>query len=347
MTRIILSLTMVFLVLGGVGCLETALKYPKDYSEFSEEKFLNSQNSNRETVKLTGVISTLNFENKTFQLILTDGSSENIQLAPDVVLSLNNEKQTDLNFLTNGSLAEIFGTRDLASLITTARTVRVFNNQPIFIISPEAGSTITSPIIIDGFVNLATDKIYWQIKNPQDEIKSSGVRKIITETKKFFPLRLEIFLPALKTNDFSLKIFSKNPFTEIEENLVILPLNLLSINSSQFKVFFANDRLDNPASCQSVFPVDRTVAETSATGRAALLEILNGPTEIERYEGYRSGLPYGTTINSFVVSGGVATVTVSSELKKLSSCEEKRAEEQIRQTLLQIGAVKEVVIRNE
>lgn len=335
---------LIMVSLSGFGCLETALQYPKEYSEFQINSFETALNETNKTIELTGVVLSLSLDNKTFQLLLVDGSKENITIASEAVFSGDNGTVKNLSELKDGDLIKIFGTRDLANLNITARTIWAVGEQKIIITSPKPLATVTSPLVVEGFSNLQTNNLFWRIKNNLQETKYSGFSEFYPIQNSFAPLRLEIFLPTLETQDFILEIFTKNSQNKNEENLSSLPLHLLSVNTSNFTVFFSNDRLNSSGTCNTVFPVSRTITETSALGRASLLEILNGPTEKERYEGYRSSLPFGTTITSFVISGGVATVTISQDLEKTSTCERQRAEEQIKKTLLQISSVKSVVI---
>ena len=59
---------------------------------------------------------------------------------------------------------------------------------------------------------------------------------------------------------------------------------------------------------ENVSPVRRTIAATPAVARAALTELLAGPTEEEAASGLASAIPAGTSLRDVSVSGGVATV---------------------------------------
>ena len=59
---------------------------------------------------------------------------------------------------------------------------------------------------------------------------------------------------------------------------------------------------------EKVSPVRRTIAATPAVARAALTELLAGPTEEEAASGLASAIPAGTSLRDVSVSGGVATV---------------------------------------
>lgn len=336
--KYLLPILLVVVSFSGFSCLEAALQYPKEYS--TSPRSLN--NPTKEKIDLLGVISALDLVIQTFNLTLDNGSVEEIIFNNDTVFSSENGQQ-NLAKLQDGFLVSLSGEREPSSLITTANSIRQIEEKKIIITSPEEFDTITSQVIIKGFSNLQTNKIFWRIKDSTEVIKFSGVSQITTQSNSFIPLQLEIFLPALNDNDFSLEIFSKTP-TGQEENLVILPLHLFSTSISTFDVYFANQSQKN---CNGVFPVSRTVAETSAVGRAALLEILNGPTTEEQKAGYRTRLLESTTIKSFVISGGVATVTVSKDWEKNNACDKQLAEEQIKETLLQIDLVREVEIKIE
>lgn len=325
-----------------MGCLDEALKYPKDFSPTPtvEEK------NKTEIVELTGLISLIDTQTNNLQITLTDNQTEEILVASEASVVWNGAAGK-LSDLTTGSFAKIYGTRDLASLIITARTIRASTIEKLLVVSPTPGSTVTSPVIIEGFLKNNYQGLSWQIKTSGGASQLSETNNLEQSQTAYSAFRLEIYLPALEQTEFQIELSAENLKTKKTETLLSLPLSLLSINKSTLNIFFANNQLNTRRSCTEVFPVTRSVAETSALGRASLLQILNGPSENERYQGYRSSLPYKTIINSFIISGGIATVTVSKDIEKTSNCEKQRAFEQIKQTLLQIPSVKEVMIRIE
>lgn len=336
--RNLLLFSVIFLFLAGSGCLETVLEYPKDDSSTNNQ-------TEAPTISVSGVIQSLDSGGRLMLLKTVLGLEEEITVAANAVISIDNAEGRLLNDIPLGAVAEIFGTRDPATLIITARTVRADDLTKIKIVSPKESNTVTSPLIVDSFVKIAGQKIHWRIKDQNGSEKLSGFSEINGNKEAHEPFRLEIYLPALETNGFTLEVFAKQ--NDLEIGLVALPLRLLSTNKSSFQVFLANNSLNAAWSCTAVFPVDRTVAETSAVGRAALIELLNGPTETEQWQGYRSSLPLNTTIPSFIIVSKTATVTVSKNIEQAGNCEKQRAFEQIKQTLLQIDLVDGVVIQIE
>jgi hypothetical protein len=335
--KYLLLAMILFMTVSGGGCLESALEYPKTNE--------NSATETETTVDVIGIIRSIDQATSELELETADGLIENVVLDSQAVVTidgLSDKATTDLN---QNSLAEIFGTRDPTSLIITARTVRAEDVTRIKIVSPVANAITTSPVIINGFVKTSDEKIYWRVKDQNNAVQLSGFNAVSGIAGGYSSFTSEIFLPALEATNFSLEIFVKEKNTEVD--LQTVSLNLLSTEKSEFDIFFSNDRLNTTRACDIVFPATRVVAQTSAVGRAALLEILNGPSDAERYDDYRSSLPPGTAVSTFVINRGIATVTVSKNFNSLGACEKQRATEQIRQTLLGIGLVDDVVIEVE
>lgn len=117
--------------------------------------------------------------------------------------------------------------------------------------------------------------------------------------------------------------------------------------TTRIEVFFSNERFDpGIMECGRTYPVARDIAETSAVGRAALEELLKGPTVEEKAAGYFTSLNDGATVNSLVVQNGVAHADFSARLEENSggSCRVAAIRSQIANTLKQFPTVNEVVI---
>ena len=81
-------------------------------------------------------------------------------------------------------------------------------------------------------------------------------------------------------------------FVSILTLLVMLTSSLAAGQSPQtitIKVYFSNSKIGSCFDdCAKVYPLTRTIRKTSAVARAALEQLLGGPTEKERAEGYFS-----------------------------------------------------------
>ncbi len=113
------------------------------------------------------------------------------------------------------------------------------------------------------------------------------------------------------------------------------------------KVFFGNNRND-PQSlyCERAYPALREVTKTVAPARATLTELLAGPTEAERAQGFFTALNSGVALQSLTIKGGVATSDFSARLGEGvgGSCLVTAIRAQIGETLKQFSTVDSVII---
>jgi len=114
----------------------------------------------------------------------------------------------------------------------------------------------------------------------------------------------------------------------------------------KIKVYFNNDKLDPEFSCYKVFPVEREIIKTKATGRAALEELLKGPITSEKEAGFFTNINPGVKIQKLTIENGKAKVDFDKTLEFPGggSCRVSAIRSQIIQTLKQFSTVKEVVI---
>ena len=98
---------------------------------------------------------------------------------------------------------------------------------------------------------------------------------------------------------------------------------------------------------EQVVPVDREVETTTGVARAALEELLAGPTEEEKEEGFSTMIPEDTYLVFINIDEGVATADFSEELDEdvAGSAWVSAIREQIEKTLLQFDTISEVVIQ--
>ncbi len=326
-------LTLLILAVFGVGCLSSRNQAVSPTVPEPSEK----------TVELVGILDAIDAQNRELTLTLTNGTQEEVRVTASAEVSIHGEERLELEKLSPGNLVNVFGTRDLASLLVTARTVRVEDEPGIVLITPEPGATVTSPLILEGFADVPEDFVAWRIKDASGSERMSGAVDVVSEQEGFGRFHADIFLPALAELGFTLDVFAFETTKGEEEFLQTIPLKLLTTQTSSFNIFFQNDRLNSTRVCDTVFPVSRTVAQTSAVGRAALTELLRGPTKEEQAEGYRIGLPENFEINSLIISGGVASVDLPSAIvQTLGPCLQKRLYEQLTNTLDGVPSVKEV-----
>lgn len=112
------------------------------------------------------------------------------------------------------------------------------------------------------------------------------------------------------------------------------------------QVYFNNSTMDPGVSCNKVFGVEREIPKTLAVGRAALEELLKGPTQEEKHAGFFTSINPGVKIQKLTIVDGIAKVDFDTQLDFHvgGSCRVSAIRAEITQTLKQFPTVSEVVI---
>jgi spore germination protein GerM len=113
-----------------------------------------------------------------------------------------------------------------------------------------------------------------------------------------------------------------------------------SSGTTSIRVYFANSRMDPQATCVVAFPVERLVRQSDAIAREALTELLAGPTQAERAEGYFTSIPDGVVLQGLSSSSGELVADFSDTLERgvAGSCRVSEIRTQIEDTLRQFSA---------
>ena len=123
--------------------------------------------------------------------------------------------------------------------------------------------------------------------------------------------------------------------------------NINTEETMTVKIFFGNSIFDPEVmDCQKNFSVERTIPKTVAVARAALEQLLAGPTDEEKAEGYFTSINPGVKIQSLVIANGVANADFDEQLEFQvgGSCRVAAIASEIRETLKQFSTVEDVVI---
>jgi hypothetical protein len=133
----------------------------------------------------------------------------------------------------------------------------------------------------------------------------------------------------------SLQIDQNQPSQQNQQNQTIM-----------VKVFFNNSRFDPNFSTGRVYPVERVLPWTQAVARAALEELLKGPSDKEKSEDYFTCINREVKINRLLVEDGVARVDFDGQIESQlgGSARVSAIRAQITETLKQFPTVKEVII---
>lgn len=225
-------------------------------------------------------------------------------------------------------------------------------NRETTLSKPSAEDSAASPLIIEGsmpgnwyFEASAIAELYDGNGNllARSPVQAKG--EWMTTGSVPFEGKLEFKAPSTPTGTIILR--NDNP-SGLPENAKFETYPVFF--GQQITVFFGNSEKDpEMMDCSHVFSVTRTIAKTTGVGRAALEELLKGPTEKEKDEKYFSSINPGVVINSLTITDGVAKVDFDKQIEYQlgGSCRVTSIRSQIETTLKQFPSVKQVIISVE
>jgi len=219
--------------------------------------------------------------------------------------------------------------------------------------NPRQNQTITSPLTITG---QARGNWFFEAVFPIKLYDSDGslLATAIAQTKsdwmteEFVPFTAELEFKATGQGSGFLVLEKDNPsgLPEYDDQLQI-PI-LFSPELITVEVYFNTPETGGPPDfdCSEVAAVERQVVKTQAVGRAALEELLKGPSEAEKESGYLTSINPGVKIQSLIIENGIARVDFDEQLQFQvgGSCRVAAIRSQISKTLKQFPTVDEVII---
>jgi len=223
----------------------------------------------------------------------------------------------------------------------------------IVVTSLKNGEKITSPVSITG---KARGTWFFEASFPVKVIDSNGKELGVnpmqaqgdwmTEDFVNFSGTVQFINP---TTDSGFVILQNDNPSGLAENAKYFTIPVKFGKTSEtmtLKAYFNNNNLDPGISCNKVFPVERTVPKTSTVARAAIEELLKGPTEAEKLRGFATSINPGVKIQSLTIENETAKIDFDEQLEFQvgGSCKVAVIRAQIIQTLKQFSTVKDVII---
>lgn len=232
----------------------------------------------------------------------------------------------------------------------------------IEVFSPKANELVSSPLVVNGRV-----RGNWFFEASFPVILQDMQGKVLAQTPaqaqgdwmttEFVPFEATlVFSPEVIPRiqcikapciNASLVLKKDNPSglpqydKEIRIPIVMSPEPTLAV-----KAFFSNNSLDPEISCVKVFPVERQITKTAAVARAALEELLKGPSELDKSLGFTTSINSGAKIQKLTIADGTAKVDFDETMEQGmgGSCRVSAIRAQITETLKQFSTVKDVII---
>lgn len=222
----------------------------------------------------------------------------------------------------------------------------------IQVTSPLTDQEISSPLIIEG---KARGFWYFEAVFPLMLADSRGsilARGLATAqadwmTEDFVPFIAKLEFTPDYGKSGTLFLHNNNPSDNVDNNREKrIPILFAAQEMMTIKIFFGNTDLDPDILLNNVYPAERTIPKTQAVARAALEELLKGPTVQEKASGFFTNINPGVKIQKLSIVDGIAKVDFNSQLEFQvgGSARVGAIRAQIIQTLKQFPTIKEVII---
>lgn len=227
--------------------------------------------------------------------------------------------------------------------------VRILKEPNIIVFSPQVNEIVGGTLTAQGIARVFENQFNVRIVANGKKAFEKGVMANSPDAGLYGPYETKINIASLGLTDgdtFSLEVFDYSAKDGSEIDKVVVSLKYKIIETTKVKIYFNNSRLDPEYSCNKVFPVEREVSKTAAVARAALEQLLEGPTEAEKNQQYLTSINSGVKIQKLIIENGVAKVDFDETLEKAvgGSCRVSAIRAQITETLKQFPTVQSVII---
>jgi len=222
----------------------------------------------------------------------------------------------------------------------------------IEVFTPQSGQIIKSPLTVAGQVR---GNWFFEASFPIKLADNQGLEVAASYAQSIGNWMTEDFVPysgelkfqvdATTTGQLILKNDNLSGLPQYDKEIMI-PVLISPAPAFTVKAFFSNANLDPEFSCNRAFPVTRSTAKTEAVARAALEQLLSGPSELEKKLGFITSINAGVKIQKLTIENGTAKVDFDEAMEKGigGSCRVSAIRAQITETLKQSPTVNNVII---
>jgi len=217
----------------------------------------------------------------------------------------------------------------------------------IEVFSPQPNDKVESPIVVKGRARVFENSFAFALKdqNGSKLYENHGMAGA-ADIGLFGDFEVRIPVSAGSPRSLIVEVFNYSAKDGSVENLVSIPVELVTQETMKVKIYYSNDKLDPAITCIKVFPVERTILKTREVAFMSLFELLKGPSPTDKSRGYASSIPENVRINSIRIENARAFVDFDYALdfEVAGSCRVLAIRSQITNTLKQFPTVSDVVI---
>ncbi len=213
----------------------------------------------------------------------------------------------------------------------------------ITIISPTTNELVDSPILVTGKAKVFENQLTVQVKDSRGTV--IAIAHIFTDAKdagQFGNYSVKIPVPVGATKNLKVEALSYSPKGDGSfEGYAAVPVELKTTETMTVMVALNTDT----SNCSQVTLFPRSIIKTPQVAYMSLVELLKGPSDIEKSKGAFAAIPPDTQLLSLKIEKGTAYVDLDSALNNhVGLCHDQGIIAILTNTLKQFGSVDNVVI---
>ena len=277
----------------------------------------------------------------------TDEGEVSMALSPGTEISGVNGSRTELSAIRRGFMVQAEGSFTSESAFLPAR-IRILAEPNIVVFSPRSGDEIGLPVVITGEARVFENTFSYRIKDSDGTVLMEGFDTAdAPDIGQYGPFEVRASYPEPKGSTGTVEVLEYSAKDGSEINKVSVPVKFGPVDALTVKVHFQNQKRDpEMMDCSKTYTADRRIPRTQSVARAALEELLKGPTSTEYREGFITSINSGVKIQSLTIANGTARADFDETLERATggSCRVAAIRSQITETLKQFSTVRNVVI---
>ena len=218
----------------------------------------------------------------------------------------------------------------------------------IKVTEPLVNAEVGLPLIVKGQARVFESTVNYRLKDSDGTLLVENfTTSTAPDTGQFGSCEISTMYPKPKGANGTVEVFWYSPKDGEELDKVIIPVVFNEVESTNVKVFFSNRNIDpGSLNCEKVYSADRRIPKTTGVAKAALEQLLAGPTIDEGDRGIFTSINSGTKLISLKIQNDTAFADFDELLgvNVAGSCRVMAIRAQIEQTLKQFSTVKNVII---
>lgn len=295
---------------------------------------------------IEGKITAISVAQNTVTILKTDKTPATINVATETNILDKFDKPVNFPYLRSGYT--IRSTIITSGSTSTTSKIKVIDEPNIIVFSPVSGDEVGLPLVIKGEARVFENTVNYRVLDSNGDILMENFTTALSpDIGLYGTFETSDTYPEPKGVSGIVEVFDYSAKDGSEIDKVTIPVKFKKVESLKVKAYFGNINLNpNTIDCGKIFSVTRRIPLTQAVVRAALEEMLKGPTSMEQQSAYYTSINPVVKIQKLTIENKTAKVDFDETLERVvgGSCRVIAIRSQINETLKQFSTITNVVI---